>query len=116
MKSKTVVTSLLFAASFCVHASPEQPTEGINALDQNKPKIEFTYSCMDYPAVTESLPNNQCLEKFKALKRIQCRADWLLRQELIDYYECGEKYSTGDFKAYFKNKADATRDFIQRNR
>lgn len=115
MKSKIIVASLLFVASFCGHASPEQPTDGINALDKNKPRIEITYSCLDFPEEKISVPNNQCLEEFKALKHIQCRADWLLRQELIDYYECGAKYSTGDFKAYYKNKADATRDFIRKN-
>lgn len=113
MNNNIIVTSLLLIASFCAHASAEQPSEGKNALDPKLPQIEITYKCLDFPEEIMTV-TNQCLKEVKALKSIQCRADWLMSQKLVEYFDCAAKNSTGDFNAYDQNKADDT-SVVRRN-
>lgn len=113
MKNNIVIaSSLLLAASFCVHASTDQPSEGRNAFDPKLPQIEITYSCLDFPE-EKMMVIDQCIKEVKALKKIQCRADWLKSQKLVDYFECAANNSTGEFKAYYQNKVDATKAMIE---
>lgn len=113
MKKYIAIGSLLLVASVFAQASPDQPTEGVNAFDPKLPQIEISYKCLDFPEEKLTITKNQCLKEVKALKSIQCRADWLKSQKLVDYFDCAAKYSTGDFKAYYQNKADGTRAMIK---
>ncbi len=112
MKNAVLAVAVFLAAGLA-QASPERPTSGKNAFDPKLPQVEFTYKCLDFPEEKTKVTKNQCLKEVKALKNIQCRPDWTKSQKTVDYFECAAKHSTGDFKAYYKRKADGTRTMIK---
>jgi hypothetical protein len=113
MNIKAVLMFSLLAASLAAHASADRPTSGKNAFDPKLPQIEVSYTCLNNPEQKIKVTKNLCLKEVKALKSIQCRPDWLQSRKTVDYFECASRYSTGDFKAYYKRKADGTRVMIR---
>jgi len=79
---------------------PPPNAKGTDALNVAWEQSE-SYRCLDFPPTTVSIPGGACKPQVMALKRVQCRADWLKSPELQAYVGCLASGSTDDYKAYY---------------
>jgi hypothetical protein len=91
------------AKSSAASSAAAQPAEDLDALTYREHKVAM--KCLQWEG-EENVPDTPCAQAVLEHRKIQCRADWMYHPATRAMYECGARYSTGHFKAYYQRLAE----------